>query len=101
MKYANDIFHKYDNENAHEVGNPIDTNLYLRSAADDDDDKVDTAFDYRRAICMLMYLATYTRPDLACSLGQLSRFVLAPTKQPVKCVKRDLRYLDGMINHGI
>jgi hypothetical protein len=62
---------------------------------------VDRSIDYRLAIGMLMYLATCTRPDLAYAVGQLSRFVAAPSKQHVGCLKRVLRYLAGTIDYGI
>ena len=77
----------------------METNLHLQPA--NDNDQVDTSFDYRGAVGMLLYSATCTRPILAYVVGQLSRFVAAPTKQHVGCIKRVLRYLDGNTNQGI
>ncbi|OWZ18825.1 Copia type Polyprotein [Phytophthora megakarya] len=48
-----------------------------------------------------MYLATCTRPGLAYSLGQLSRFVSKPSSKHVRALKRVLRYLVGTTNYGI
>ncbi|KAE8999256.1 hypothetical protein PR002_g18510 [Phytophthora rubi] len=66
-----------------------------------DDESVDSSYDYRGALGMLMYLATCTRPDLAYALGQLSRFVSKPTTKHVGALKRVLRYLVGTTEYGI
>ena len=47
------------------------------------------------------YLVVHTRPDLAQSVGYLSRFVSAPTEQHVVELKRVLRYLRGTTNLGL
>ena len=69
-KYAKEILVKFGYENAHAVGNQMETNVHLIPATDKDE--VDIGFDYRGAVGMLMYLATCTRIDLAYVLGQLS-----------------------------
>ena len=48
-----------------------------------------------------MYLATYTRPELAYAVGQLSRFVEYPTKHHVGCVVRVLLYRASIPIYGI
>ena len=98
-QYAKEIPQKCGHENAHAVGNHIEVNIHLRSSADDDGE--DTTIGYLMAIGMLIYLATCTRPDLAYSLGRLSRFVSAPKKQHVGCVKRVLCYLTGTVAGAI
>lgn len=55
-KYAKEIIEKCGYENAHAVGNRMETNIHLRCAADDDE--VKKIFNYREVIGMLMYLAT-------------------------------------------
>ena len=56
---------------------------------------VTTEFFILRAIGMLMYRATITRPDLSFSFGQLSRFVARPSSKRIGTGKRVLRYLVG------
>jgi Reverse transcriptase (RNA-dependent DNA polymerase) len=98
-KYAKEIVEKFGYENAHSVGNPMETTSRLIPG--DATDKTDSDFDYRAAIGMLMYLATSTRPDLAYSMSQLSRFVANPTLKHIGTVKRVLRYLVGTLDKGI
>ncbi|KAG3188614.1 hypothetical protein PC128_g12117 [Phytophthora cactorum] len=61
----------------------------------------DTSSPYRKAIGMLMYLATSTRPDMAFAVGQLSRFVGNPLMKHVGTLKRVLRYLAGTLDYSI
>ena len=60
-----------------------------------------TSFPYRECIGALWYLVVHTRPDLAQSVGYLSRFVAAPTDQHTTELKRLLRYLRGTVNLGL
>ncbi|GMF56969.1 unnamed protein product [Phytophthora fragariaefolia] len=98
-KYVREILEKFGYQNAHAVGNPMDTNVRL--APLEEEEQFETSFQYREAIGMLMYLATSTRPDLAFTLGQLSRFVANPSAKHVGAVKRVLRYLVGTLDYGI
>jgi len=50
---------------------------------------------YQELVGALLYLATGTRPDIAYAVGQLSRYVAAPTGQHLAAAKRVLRYLKG------
>ena len=66
---------KFGFNNAHAVGNPLETRQKLLAATMDDKTEMDKSFDYRGALGMLMYLDTCTPPDLAYTVGQLSRIV--------------------------
>ncbi|GMF18505.1 unnamed protein product [Phytophthora fragariaefolia] len=98
-KYAREFSEKFGYQNAHAVGNSMETNVRL--APLEEDEKSETCFQYREAIGMLMYLAISTRPDLAFTLGQLSRFVANPSAKHVGAVKTMLRYLVGTLDYGI
>ena len=73
--YAKKILEKFGFSDAHAVGNPLETRQKLLAATICDKTEFDKSFYYRGALGMLMYLATCTRPDLAYTVGQLSRFV--------------------------
>ncbi|KAI3782063.1 hypothetical protein L2E82_12095 [Cichorium intybus] len=56
--------------------------------------------DYRRLVGSLRYL-THTRPDLAYSVGVVSRFMESPKESHFKAVKQILRYIKGTQSHGL
>ncbi|XP_024965786.1 uncharacterized protein LOC112505985 [Cynara cardunculus var. scolymus] len=58
------------------------------------------ATDYRRLIRCLRYLI-YTRPDLAYSVGVVSRYMNTPKESHLKAVKQILRYVKGTLQLGL
>ncbi|WVZ54430.1 hypothetical protein U9M48_005223 [Paspalum notatum var. saurae] len=58
------------------------------------------ATEYRRVIGGLRYLV-HTRPDLAYSVGYLSRFMESPHQDHNAAVKQILRYVAGTCSHGL
>ena len=56
---------------------------------------------YRSAVGALIYAVTGTRPDLAHSVGVLSRYLATPGKQHWQCVKRVLKYIKGTTDLGL
>ncbi|KAG2776373.1 hypothetical protein PC129_g6398 [Phytophthora cactorum] len=98
-KYAHEILETFGYSQAHAVGNPMETKVKLVPLGESED--ADTSFEYRKAVGMLMYLATGTRPDLAFAVEQLSRFVAKPSAKHVGTLKRILRYLAGTVGYGI
>lgn len=57
------------------------------------------ATDYRLFVGSLRYLVN-SRPDLAFSVGYVSRFMEKPTTEHMAAVKRVLRYIAGTTNYG-
>ena len=58
------------------------------------------ATQYRRLAGSLRYLA-HTRPDLAFSVGYVSRSMQRPTTEHQQAVKRIIRYIAGTLDHGL
>ncbi|XP_031353704.1 secreted RxLR effector protein 161-like [Photinus pyralis] len=58
-------------------------------------------FPYRQAVGALMYLMLGTRPDLAFSVGYISRVLENPTQEDVVQVKGVFRYIARTLNFGI
>lgn len=58
-------------------------------------------FPYRQAAGAVMYLMLGTRPDLAFSIGYLSRTLDKPSKEDIIRIKRVLRYIAGTKEYGI
>ncbi|XP_076881687.1 secreted RxLR effector protein 161-like [Bidens hawaiensis] len=55
---------------------------------------------YRSLVGSLIYL-THTRPDLAYSVSQVSRYMQHPSKLHFGAVKRIMRYVAGTLNFGL
>jgi hypothetical protein len=71
----------------------------LKLSRDSTTEEVD-ATQYRRLVGSLRYLA-HTRPDLAFSVGYVSRFMQRPTTEHQHAVKRIIRYVAGTLDHGL
>jgi hypothetical protein len=66
----------------------------------DDDKNLEDVTMYQKMVGSLIYL-TLTRPDIAYSIGMVSRYMSNPKKSHLDAVKRILRYVKGTINFGI
>jgi hypothetical protein len=71
----------------------------LKLSRDSTMEEVD-ATQYRRLVGSFHYLA-HTRPDMAFSIGYVSRFMQRPTMEHQQAVKRIIRYVAGILNHGL
>jgi hypothetical protein len=63
--------------------------------------KPDRAGKYREGIGALLYLVNATRPDIACAVGILSRYVKDPTESCFTHMMRVFKYLKGTVNTGV
>jgi hypothetical protein len=71
----------------------------LKLSRDSTTEEVD-ATQYRRLVGSLRYLA-HTRPDLAFSVGYVSRFIQRSTTEHQEPVKRIIRYVASTFDHGL
>ena len=62
---------------------------------EENDELLGLKVPYLSAIGALMYLANYTRPDIAFSINLLARYNSTPTKRHWNGIKHILRYLCG------
>jgi hypothetical protein len=88
-----------------ELAGLTDCNLALTSMEErlklshDSTTEVDNTH-YRRLVGSLHYLV-HTRPDLAYSVGYISRFLQRPTTKHEHDVMRIIRYVAGTLDHGL
>ena len=62
---------------------------------EENEELLDPKVPYLNAICALMYLANYTRTDIAFLVNLLARYNSTPTKRHWNEIKHVLRYLRG------
>ena len=96
-KYATRIVEEAGLKDCNAVHIPMDTGVKLCKA--EEEVSVDEV-DYRRNIGCLRYLI-HTRPDLACSVGILSRYMHNPKESHKAALKQVLRYLKGTLSCGL
>jgi hypothetical protein len=71
----------------------------LKLSHDSTAEEVD-AMQYRCLVGSLRYLA-HTQPDLAFSVGYVSRFMQRPTTEHQQAMKRIIRYVAGTLDHNL
>lgn len=96
--YLQQILEKYGMSNCNIAATPLATDVAL--VRDDGSKPVDSTL-YQSIIGSLLYASTATRPDIAHSVGVLSKFNASPTETHLTAAKRILRYLKGTLNYGI
>ncbi|KAJ3689816.1 hypothetical protein LUZ61_018980 [Rhynchospora tenuis] len=89
--YAKEILKKYKMDECNPVSTPMELGAKLSKF--EGGDRVD-ASKYQSLVGRLRYL-TCTRPDIAYSVGVVSRFMEEPKYSHWKAIKRILRYIKG------
>ena len=83
------------------VGQSLDVTKDPFQPQEDDEETLGLAVPYFSAIGALMYLANYTRPDIAFAVNLLARYSSAPTRRHWNGIKHILRYLSGTTDQGL
>jgi hypothetical protein len=94
--YTRKVLQKFNMENCNPMVSPGTTNAHQGS-----DPNVKGKVPYRECVGSLIYLAVWTRPDIAHAVSQVSRTLENPTESNWISVKRILRYLSGTIDRSI
>lgn len=79
---------------------PMDPHLKLKKPAEKDI-IWKSEFDYMSAVGGLLYIALTTRPDIAYSVGVLSRYMACPSEAHVLAAKKVIQYLYRTKEYGI
>lgn len=96
-KYSFDLLKKIGMLNCKPTVTPIDTNVKLSL---DVGRELEDPTMYRKIVGSLIYL-TLTRPDLALTVGVLSRFMQKPRKPHLEAARRVLRYIKYTMSYGV
>ena len=95
--YIDLILERFNKDDVKEVRTPIDPNQPLLKNKGASVSQV----EYSMIIGSLMYLTSCTRPDIAYTVGKLSRFTSNPGDDHWKAIIRILRYLRFTRNYGL
>ncbi|MBW0537484.1 hypothetical protein O181_077199 [Austropuccinia psidii MF-1] len=96
--YIDKILKEFGMENCKPVTTPMDPGVRLVLS---DETNQDTIFCYQKAIGLLNYLTSCSRPDLAYATSVLSQFLDKPSSCHVSAFKRILQYLQGTKNYEL
>ena len=97
-EYIKETLEKFKMTNAKSVATPIEVGGQLNKdmCPKTNEDVLEMSrVPYRSAVGSVMFLMTYTRPDIAFAVGQVSKFLDCPGNAHWIAVKRILRYLVG------
>lgn len=95
QKYIHEALRRFNLQNCKPSITPSDKSIYELPT----EPIIDC--DYRELIGTLMYLTICTRPDIAFSIGYLSRFLDSPTEPMWQAALKILRYLKNTDQIGI
>ena len=91
--YARKMLHKFDMTNYNPVKSPCEPSVQLHKRTFDEE-SADGEL-YHQMIGSLMFLAQYTRPDIAYAISSLSQFNKDPSIHHIRAVKHLMRYIQG------
>ena len=100
QSFAKKILERFNFLDCKPVSTPMLKTSEISQPGKEENSKMQN-FPYRQAVGALMYLMLGTRPDLAYSIGFLSRSLENPSLEDVVRVKRVFRYIAGTITKGI
>ncbi|KAJ0586508.1 putative RNA-directed DNA polymerase [Helianthus annuus] len=96
-KYMRSLLEKYRMTQCNSVSTPREYGIKLSK---EDPDVFADEGTCRSLVGSLMYL-TNTRPDITYVVTKISRYMEHPKKSHWEAGKRILRYIKGMLNHGV
>ncbi|KAL9249579.1 Retrovirus-related Pol polyprotein from transposon RE1-like protein [Drosera capensis] len=96
-KYTSDLISCAGITDAKTVNTPLETNVKLRPT---DGQLLKDPTRYRQLVGSLIYL-TLTRPDISYAVHLVSQFMTSPRSTHFAAVLRILRYVKGIIFHGL
>ncbi len=99
-QHVDDMLARYGLEDAKPQHTPLPCKCILVPRAPDED-PLPASTPYRGVVGSLLYVAMWTRPDIAFAVSQIARFQSDPTEHHWQCAKHILRYLKGTRQYGL
>lgn len=98
--HIRDVLERFGQADAKPAPTPLPPHCVMRKAANDSE-LLPPRFPYRALVGSLLYIAMWTRPDIAYAVSQVARFQQAPTQQHWEFAKHIVRYLKGTQHLGL
>ena len=99
-KHIDDMLERFGMSDAKPVATPLPPKSVLR-ACTDENERLSTRCPYRAIVGSLLYVSTWTRPDISFAVSQVARFQQSPSNHHWQCAKHILRYLKGTRDFGL
>src|SRR4051812_18305369 len=102
--YVEKVLERFSMRDAKPVSTPLAHHFKLSTTQclkTDDEVRYMSGIPYASAVGCIMYAMVCTRPDLAQSVGVVSKFLQNPGRHHSDAVKWIFRYLSGTTGHGI
>ena len=106
LAYISKVLKRFYMDNVHPLSTPmvvrsLDVNKDPFRPMMDDEELLGPEVPYLSAIGALMYIASYTRPDISFFVNLLARYSYCPIRRHCNGVKHILRYLRGTMDMGL
>eukprot|EP00286_Rhodomonas_abbreviata_P014033 CAMPEP_0181339602 /NCGR_PEP_ID=MMETSP1101-20121128/29358_1 /TAXON_ID=46948 /ORGANISM="Rhodomonas abbreviata, Strain Caron Lab Isolate" /LENGTH=1796 /DNA_ID=CAMNT_0023450611 /DNA_START=148 /DNA_END=5539 /DNA_ORIENTATION=+ len=100
-QFIDTMLKRFNMDGCNPISTPAEPNAHLLKA--DQPSVPDKRFtrDYQRLVGGLMYLSSFTRPDISYAVNQCAKFMANPGPTHLTAAKRILRYLAGTRHLGI
>jgi len=100
-QFVDTMLKRFNMEGCKPVTTPCEPNTHLLRADQPLNPDKKVTRDYQRLVGGLMYLSSFTRPDISYSVNQCAKFMANPGPSHVIAAKRILRYLAGTRHLGL
>mmetsp|Transcript_61735 Transcript_61735/g.127603 ORF Transcript_61735/g.127603 Transcript_61735/m.127603 type:complete len:239 (+) Transcript_61735:601-1317(+) len=99
--FVNTLLKRFNLQGINPKLTPSEPNTHLLKADQPSEPNKQTVREYQQMVGSLMYLACFTRPDIAYSVNQCSKFMSNPGPTHIQAAKRIFAYLNGTKDHKL
>jgi len=100
-QFINTMLKRFNMEGCNPITTPAEPNSHLLKSDQPTVPNKALTRDYQRLVGGLMYLSSFTRPDISYSINQCAKFMANPGATHIAAAKRILRYLAGTRHLGL